>query len=85
MSELPKNFPPKDAYLLGILRSIQGLAAAVCHDPKMRLILEESLQNSLKSFDNQYDEEMIKAYSAPIGATLHVVDQVKDHISRAKS
>lgn len=84
MSELPKDFSPKDAYLIGLIRSIQGLAAAVCLDPKMRSILEDSLQNSLKTFDKQYDEDMIKAYSAPIGATLHVVNQVKDHISKTK-
>lgn len=85
MSDLPEDFSPKDAYLLGLLRSIQGLTAAVCRDPNMRSILEDSLKNSLEQYDKNYDAEMIRAYKAPIGATLHVINQVNDHIAKKKS
>ncbi|WP_431145054.1 hypothetical protein [Pseudomonas alvandae] len=85
MSDLPEDFSPKDAYLLGIIRSIQGLTAAVSSDPKMRSILEESLKGSLEKHDKNYDADMIRAYKAPIGATLHVIDQVNAHIASKKS
>ncbi|QOU08059.1 hypothetical protein IM720_15470 [Pseudomonas fluorescens] len=85
MSDLPVGFSDKDAYTLGLLRTIQSLTAAVCSDSKMRAILQDHLGDSLQKVDKRYTDGMIAAYRGPILNVLDVVKQVNDHIASKKS
>ncbi|WP_144402600.1 hypothetical protein [Pseudomonas mediterranea] len=85
MSDLPAGFSDRDAYTLGLLRTIQSLTAAVCCDSKMRAVLQDRLGESLQKVDSRYTDPMIAAYRGPILNVLDVVKQVNDHIASKKS
>lgn len=73
----PNELSRHDAFGLGLVRTIQALAAVVYRDAPEREKLVEQLEIYLNSNSTGFEGPLLGYYKAPIEGALKVINEIK--------
>lgn len=73
----PNALSRHDAFNLGLIRTVQALAAVVYRTSPEREALVRQLEVYLNSQDTGFEGPLLNYYKAPIDGALTVIEQIK--------